>query len=582
MTNTFSFVHIDFIWPVGIGALLLFALFLWKEWSLPRKLYYLHALIALITIIALVLLLLRPMILEGHDGTQGVLLTEDYGKEQLDSLKKRYKRLKQIPYVENVPMSGILDSISSLFIVGNGVRTFDFWQLDGVPTTYLDAGEPEGVLQLNYERETRVGDDWTVRGSYKANQEKRKLILADPGGNPIDSVLIDTLGRSDFELSNDLKVSGRYLYHLLEKDSSGVTIANEPLPVLVKSKKELRLLMIQGFPTFDSKYLKNFLAEGGNELVVRNQLSRGKYKFEYFNTERRSFYALSQELLETMDVLLIDANSLANLSESSIRTIEKVMKHDGLGVLVLPDDDFFRLPIRASNFEFLRETTSKITLDEWPDLSLEKYPFTFENAIGLQTIHRSNDRIVSAYSRMGRGRTGTTVVGNSYQLVLNGNKEAYQQFWAQMITAIAKRNEPILEWEPMERLIYDNEPFSFVVRTSEDNPQVFGANGRIALRQHLDIKERYTGTTYPRAIGWNTISSANDSLSTLNFYVMDNSQWKSLRAFGTRMQNKRHFSDVKVSTNDKEVLRQIHPIWFFLVGIAGMGYLWLAPKLIKN
>lgn len=582
MNNTFGFVYIDFIWPVGIGALLLFAIFLWKEWSLPKKQYYLHALIALMTIIALGLLILKPTILDTQTTTKGVLLTEAYHKEQLDSLKKKHRRIRQIPYVENMPMDDILDSISSLFIVGNGIRTFDFWQLQGIPTTYLDTDEPPGLVQLKYDQETRVGNHWTVLGRYNTNGEKRNLVLADPGGNPLDSVWVDTIGQAYFEVSSDLNVSGRYLYHLIEKDSSGTLISDNPLPVLVKPKKELRLLMIQGFPTFDSKYLKNFLAEGGNELVVRNQLSRGNYKFEYFNTERSPFYSLTEKLLESMDVLLIDATSLVDLSKGSIRAVENAMKNNGLGVLILPDDDFFKLPVRLSNFEFLKETTSEITLDEWAGLSFEKYPFTFENSLGLQAVHQSDDRIISAYKRKGRGRMGSTVVSNSYQLVLNGNTGAYRRFWAQMLTAIAKRSDPILEWEPTNWLTYQDEPFTFVLRTSGENPQVFGENGRIALAQHMDIKERYEGTTYPRASGWSSVSSARDSLTTLNFYVMDNSQWKSLRTFETRIRNKRQFSGAEVFTNNKKVLRPIHPLWFFLIGMTGMGYLWLAPKLIKN
>lgn len=582
MIDAFSFAYVDFLWPVGIGALLLFALFLWKEWSLPRRKYYLHVFIALVTIIALVLLILRPMILDVQSGGRGILLTEGYHKEQLDSLRNIYKGIKQIPYVENAPMADILDSISSVFIVGNGVRTFDFWQLNGIPTTYLETEEPEGIVQLKYNNETSVGDHWVVHGSYNAHREKCKLILADPGGNPLDSVLIDTIGSTRFKLSTDLNVSGRYLYQLLEKDSSGTTIANEPLPVLVKPKKELRFLMIQGFPTFDSKYLKNFLAESGNALVVRNQLSRGKYKFEYFNTERLPFYSLSNKLLASTDVLLIDSSSFVNLSRSSIGMIESAMQYDGLGVFILPDDSFFKVPVNTSNFEFSREATSKTTLEEWPDLPFEKYPFAFENAIGLEEIHRSNTKIVTAYKRRGRGRIGTTVVRNSYQLVLKGNRNTYRQFWSEMITAIAKRDEPTLEWEPIEWLTYGDEPFTFVVRTLKENPQVFGANGRIALAQHIDIKGRYSGTTYPRASGWSTLSSRSDSLSRLDFYVMDNSQWKSLRNFRTRMQNKRQFSETEVSANDKRVLRPIHPIWFFLTSIVGMGYLWLAPKLMKN
>lgn len=578
MNNTLNFEYGDAVLPVIIAAIALYAVFLFKEWDRKGKRFFVRALVGLITLVALVFLILRPLGPDLGMEAKGVLLTDGYRPEILDSLRKRHKNIREFQYAANASMKEVLDSISSLYILGNGVRTYDFWQFKDVPTRFLNAGEPNGIIRLDFDRQPRVGDEWVIRGAYRTSESNHRLVLTDPGGTPLDSIRIDTAGLSHFRLATDLKASGRYRYHLQVKDASGVTLANERIPVQVRPKKALRFLMMLSFPTFDSKYLKNFLAEAGNALTVRNQLSRGKYKFEYFNTPRLPFNALSKKLLDSQDVLLIDAVAWANLSRSSRRTVENAVKHDGLGLLILPNEGFFKGP-NDFGFEFVRAAGTKTSLAQWPEIMVTKYPFRIQNSMGLQTIHRSDGKMLTAYVKNGKGRIGTTVVMNSYELVLQGNQRVYREFWTDLLTAIARRNQPLLEWDPSGWLTYTNEPFKFTVRTSVDNPSIYGENGRIALARHVDIKEHYNGTTYPREEGWNKLQSSSDSLSVLNFYVMDSLQWKSVRAFNTQMSNERQFSDNQLPFPKKMVLRPIHQAWFFLIGLIGLGYLWLAPKL---
>lgn len=582
MNDTVSFLHADVVWPLGIGAILLWVLFLWKEWGLPKRQFYGHALIAAIAITSLTLLILRPMMVDVRPENRGVLLTENFSRKQLDSLKKEHPRLVRIPYEENRSFGETLDSLSSVFILGNGLRPYDFWQLENTNTTYIPSALPNGLIRLNYNREAYVGRPWKVQGRYNAQEHRHRLVLMDPGGRAIDSVAVDTLGIFDFELKADLQFKGKSLFYLLEKDAAGIEVSKEPLPIKVVPVQKLRLLLIQQFPTFDAKYLKNFLAETGNELIVRNQLSKGKYKFEYFNTARRPFNSVSKKFMADMDLLLIDADSYAKLSRGTRRIINEAVRNEGLGLLILPDDGLFRLPSSTTPFEFTPEKTPQVAWEHGPKLLLEKYPFRFRAMTGLEEIHRSEGLTLAAYTRKGKGRIGTTIVRNSFQWVLNGSPEAYGDFWAGIISAMGKRSEMGPLGQAIEFFAYRDEPFPFVLRTTMEHPEVYGGNGSIPLAQGIDMEDHYTGITYPRKTGWNALYSAKDSLPILDFYVMDSSSWKSVRAFKTRYENQRKFNGSSVAYVHRKFSRPISPLWFFFVTLLGLGYLWIAPKLTSH
>ena len=77
-----------------------------------------------------------------------------------------------------------------------------------------------------------------------------------------------------------------------------------------------------------------------HEVLVRSQLTKGKYKFEYFNRERTPIYDFSQERLMKFDIIFIDANSYNNLSSKSFSELINTVKGHGLGIIVQPDIGF--------------------------------------------------------------------------------------------------------------------------------------------------------------------------------------------------------------------------------------------------
>jgi len=580
--NLFQNSHI--FWHVVLIALVLWILFVWKEWSSPVKnRFYFYSLISLITVLSFAMLALRPFGTSLVKTNTGVLLTDGYNQKRLDSLKQKVSGIKVYEYQENLPIADILDSISSLFILGNGTAAYDFWQFENRSVSYLGGDLPDGIIYLKYDQENILGDDLEVLGRYRNAEASNRIVLQDGNGRGLDSIVFTEEISQNFKLSTPLKAKGKFVFKLVEKDSIGDTILSEPLPFKVMGKTNFKILIVNRFPTFETKYLKNYLAEMGNEVIVRSQLTRGRYKFEYFNTNRVPIYRLDDKSLEDFDLLIIDGDSFSGLSRNSWASIEKAIKSSELGLFVQPTSNVFRRQVERLGFEFERDGISKVVLDDFSKVRLDKFPFRFKTFNGIEEIHSWNNNPATAYKRMEKGRIGISFIQNTYQLQLDGKTEVYRQFWSEIINKISKKKELITDWQAAERFPLKNQPFQFELRTSIETPRVFtDYKEQIALRQDIDIPSLWSGKTYPKTQGWNVLSLEAKSQGVLDFYVSDSSYWKPLRANNLQNANRRNFANTSEVPKKSNIALLINPIVFFVLGLLGMGFLWLHPKLFND
>jgi hypothetical protein len=584
MINPIDFLNQEYFWPLVFCGFLLWGLFIWKEWSPVLKLrFYVNALIGLLVVGSVIMIALRPAIQNNSSSNSAMLLTRGYEQNQVDSLKEVHKNIKIIPYKINQPIANAIDSVGALYILGEGLLPFDFWQLDEVPAQIIKGYTPYGITKLSVNEDLIVGDDLVVRGSYSNGHKGSRLVLSNPSGGGIDSIVLNGLVKENFKLTMNPKVAGKFKYTLVEKDSLGTIISSEPLPLNIEGRNSLKVLMINNFPTFETKYLKNYLAELGHEVTIRSQLTKNKYKYEYFNTEKQPFYSFTEKQLEDYDLLFIDSESYVDLSRNSLSALRNSIRNSGLGLFIQPEASFFKLTKERSGFSFVPSKTVKSGLEFSSNAVLEKHPYDFKEEHGLEKIYEYNNNTLAAYRRMENGRLGTTLLQNTYQLLLKGFKETYEQFWSEIISDLAKRNYLQTEWIKSSRFAHQDRPFHFKIKTAIDNPTILNAEGmQIALQQNVDIKSNWNGTTFPTKVGWNQLHVKNDSLSKYDYYVMDTLNWKSLMAFSTFEENQRHFDGTYENQDKVKFLVPINQFWFYLIFIVGMGYLWLEPKLLSK
>ena len=575
------FINDTLFWPILIGVVLLWGLFVFKEWPARySKRFWLKTFISLLAIIALALIFLKLIILTEGMIAKAVLLTEGYDQEVLDSLRRQDKKLTIINYIKGESIFSEETEIGSLVILGQGIQKYDFWQLENVPAHYLGMNTTQGITSLFYKQNNSIGDKLVIKGNYQKAKPGTRLILEAPGGIAVDSVIFNSGKDQTFELSTDLKVAGKYLYKLTEKDSMGEKLRTNPIPVKITKRLPLKILMIDAFPTFETKYLKNYLAQAGQEVSIRTQITTGRYKYEYFNIEQKGPITFTEDILKKFDLLIIDASSLKDLSKKEKLILKRSIRYEGLGVFIQPSMDFFNTKNELADLKFKGDNKTKISLDSNSKIQVNKYPYQFIPQNRLQTIVSYDKSRLAAYQKIGLGRVGTGVLENSYQLVLDGNGDQYQDLWSKIIKKISKRAKISSELTSDQFIVFKDEPYNFRLRTKEAMPIVVDLKeSKVPLKQDISISNLWKGTVYPREKGWQTLRLKNDTSSTLDYYVNEIEVWKSLISEETKLENKRNFSESINEGKTRKRKEPIDPIWFYGIFLIGMGYLWLEPKL---
>jgi len=582
MIASLIFVNTQWLWPVGISALIIWVVFIWKEWfRFGKPKFFVNVIIAFVAISALAAIILKPLTANPKTSYHLALLTTGYKSAQLDSLKQIHKRLKIINYSDDQLIIKDEDTPDSLYVLGHGIKPYDLWQLDAIKVKYLGGQALKGISDLKYETNSTVGTQAIINGRYLNATPGSKLVLEDPSGEALDSISLLTKTTQEFQLEVPLKVQGKYLLNLIEKDSLGNSIRKKPLPIIVAEQNQLNILILNNFPTFETKYLKNYLAEKGHQVLIRSQLTTNRFKYEYFNMDDRPFAAITKKALAPFDLLIIDAISLQNLSKSKRNTLENSVRADGLGIFIQPNDSYFQSHRNLFSFKFVPDDNKTSTLEACPKIDIESYPFSFNSEFGLETILKDKSKPLSAYKRMGAGKVGTTLFKNTYELLLNGHTEVYQHIWSEIAENLSESENPIAEWHSDTPFTFNDEPFNFKLRTTIPHPMV-SANGdyNIPMRQDLNIASLWKGVTYPRDIGWEKQYIQQDTTAVFEYYVTTSTHWQTLVANNTITTNTRHFNTQYQSEQSiTKPMKPINSIWFYLIFIISMGYLWLEPKL---
>ncbi|SIR22156.1 hypothetical protein [Maribacter ulvicola] len=580
MIDGFSFLQQELLIPILLGGLLVFVAFVFKEWKTRnRGRLVLNTIVAFLTVLALVFIVLEPTQEVKMQNKQGLLLTEGFSDNQKDSLEAIFKGIQPVEYNSKKSVRKALDSLTSVIIIGNGVEQFDFYAFDSIPTSYVPNEIPSGITQLNFTDQLVLGDELRVKGMYSKPKLSTQLLLQDSRGNGLDSISFEESLDHDFSLKTVPKASGNFVYQLAEKDSAGNLLASNPLPITIREKEPVSILIVNNFPTFETKYLKNFLADAGYEVTVRSQLTKGKYKFEYFNTKASPVYQFTEESLNQFDVVLVDTETYFNFRKSIKNRFENSIRENGLGLFIQPSDLLFNLGANTSYFNFKRDGSNEIQLPN-TNITVEKYPFRFNAAFAVNSINANEPGNLSYYKQLGLGRVATTTLLNSYQLLLKGEEQAYTKIWTQILDKIVKQKAIAVEWQSQTEFPKIGAPFNFALRTGLEELSVKNTEGnRVPLLQNSTVPFKYSGTTYPKKKGWNWLKIEADSTLQFSYYVYKDKDWESLSASKNRAANAKQFGTEIKENRTVMVNRPISLLLFYILFLLGVGWLWLSPKL---
>jgi len=339
------------------------------------------------------------------------------------------------------------------------------------------------------------------------------------------------------------------------------------------------VVMLSAFPSFEFKYLKNYLAELNHQVLVRSQLTQGRFKYEYFNQERKPFNTLATSNLTDLDLLILDAGAWQSLSRNEQNSIKDAVTQEGLGVFVMPSEELFNGSQPLIDFKFTRTAQTEVELQDGTAVST--FGYYLNTVTNFNATLKSGNQILAGQRFLGFGSVSTTVLSNTYALQLKGNQERYKSLWSAILKSVLKPESGDVFWEERDQISTPNEPYTIKFRTANSEFSLTDADGNtIPAAQHPHIPELWSATFYPEETGWFTLSfSAGETLSEHAYYVFAEEDWQTIKASARVKANKGFFNNADADVNEVLVKRPINLLYFFVMFVLAMGYLWLEPKL---
>ena len=570
--------------PALLAALLipLTLLFLWLEWKRKNRFLVLRWVAVVVMMAMAASLFLRPVV-SSEKNSSILLLTPGYEEKKIDSLLQHHPDLQlwhltgTHPYKNSSLLADRELTIKGnqiRFVTGEGLSAAGLDLLDEKTFTFIPNQPTAGITSWSVAQPVLAHHPAHVQGTFNSTTpEKKWIALKGPSGKE-DSVLIEGQGSKSFALSFTPKQKGEWLYTLAIQDSAEKW-QEERLPVYVEADAPLRLLFIQDFPTFETQYLKNYLAHAGHKLILRYQLSQKIFRFEFANRQPTQINRLTHDVLDETDLLIIDDGALQKLTAGE-KNILKESVRAGLGILILPHaktkpNDLFPFTLTP-----VKTDSATITL-QTKAITLPALPARIQNNSTVQSLVQNKSGILTGYAFSGAGKLGFQLLQETYRLSLSGDSTGYGAFWSPVIEKLSRRATQTSSIQITTPFPWStDEPLQATLLSSQPNPSLFADSTQLPLREDELLDDVWHGELWAGAPGWHALRA---EASSLHYYVSEKGSWNSLRQNTQREQNL--LASKTGDSNGERVLvrKELPALYFFLAFVAAAGFLWIAPKL---
>ena len=532
-------------------------------------------------------ILLRPA-RKTERSSSVILLTPGYQPKNVDSLLKldAGATVTHTPDATAYKDSELLRSYQELTTMGNSITHIIG---DGIPGyaldlmgkkqfTFIPSKLPEGVIALDLPPGVVVNHASSINGVFNNAGGVKWLYLNSPGGKE-DSLKITEKGKTSFSLNFSPTESGNVIYTISVKDSVQTNIHGN-IPIAIQPERPLRVLCLQGYPTFETQYLKNFLAHKRHSLLLRFQLSKNNFRYESANRTASRISRLTKEVLNEFDLLIADQESLDNLTATEKALITESIR-SGLGVLSILNKEINTtskptlLPVPLTPIK-ADTTTVRLGSKSYTLPALAVRPVQSPT---VQSVIENKSGVLSGYTFEGAGRIGFQLLQGTYQVTLSGDSTGYSALWTPLLERLARvKNQYSVTKVVSPFPLYSDEPVDIDIISSSKIPTLYADSTKISLQEDVLIDDVWHTTIWADAPGWHKIQVNLDDITSL--YVSNNDEWKSLSI--ARQQNylMNAASSKKNPVNEKMIdERELPMVWFFLVFLVAAGFIWLGPKV---
>ena len=533
------------------------------------------------------------------NGNSAVLLTEGYHKDSLAAWKdvslfstdkeitEKDKKVNYIPDIAYFLSSN--PDYQNFHILGYGLESDELKSLKTKNLIFHPSALADGISSISWPGKIRSGEQLLVQGRYNNTTGiEVKLILQGLGTN-LDSAIIGKETLDIFELSCIPKHLDKAVYSVIALADND-TISIEELPVLVKERELLRVLILASSPDFENKFLKNWLSRQEYSLSVRTTISTNKYSTEFLNSRKNDLKRINTSLLNNFDILIGDMSELSRLSSTENQAIQNQV-NNGMGLIIKadaaePGNGFYRKSFTIRENKKVIPKTLKLS---WEGYSATKTVLQGSNSIeilaqaGTQSLVKNEIGDILTNSKLsGKGRILLTVINDSYTWMLGNNVENYSSFWTYILEKAARKKE-YSESFAINSLPVINKKTGIEFQSETGTiPDIQINTERIAFKQHPVLSFQQTGSFWPAQPGWQSFQS--ESTDTNWFYVFDEKAWKGVKASeklkNTKVSIERSSENITTEKGAIQVYEDtILPIWFYILFLLCCTYLWLEVKL---
>ncbi|GAB2795672.1 hypothetical protein HNQ93_003040 [Hymenobacter luteus] len=479
-----------------------------------------------------------------------------------------------------------LPQLRTVHVLGRGLPAADVPTLHGLQVVAHPAAQPVGFRAAAWSRQPELGQPWAVEGYCSATDPIWVSLQA--AGALRDSVRLPA-GGGAFRLRFTPKAEGRAVYSLVAR-REGKVLAQEPLPLEVRPTRPLRVLVLAAAPSFEVRFLKNYLASHQHSVAVRTGVSRGVVQTEFLNSATSpDLSRLTPALLARTELVLADAGSLAALSGAESAALAQAVRAGTCGVLLLADAATIPHGLPGAGAFRLVARPAAATAPQplsWPDAPTRPaalLPATLRPGPEFRLLVTApHQQPVAGVRRLGLGQVAVTTVTETFPWLLQGQAAAYEAYWSHLLTALVPATSSVPAIQLTTAWPHPDAPVTVQV-TGASAPYLRLQAGRttpvqVALRQDAYVPEWSTAPYWPTAPGWH---EAQAGAVRHWFYVFSNEQWRGpaqqewLRAVASLGPATTVSAAPATFTTHSAWPRW----WGYLLFLLGAGLLWLEEKL---
>lgn len=513
-------------------------------------------------------------------GGIAILITNGYSADSVHAFEQAENKVYP-SHTFSEYITNDINTYKTLHVFGYGLSSDELQQLHNASIIFHSQNVSAGIVHAEWQPTIIAGEKLRIQGSYN-NTTGTPAILQLNGLNTLfDSVTIRANGKQNFELSTTPRQQGKAVYNLTALSNNKV-IEEEPVPFEVQPHDTLSVLILASSPNFENKFLKNWLADNQYQVSIRSTTSKDKFSNDFINTPKTDLQQTTSGSLAKYDILISDAAELAALNKDGQYAVQSAVEN-GLGLVITVDTtlphSFYSSYFTIYSGQAKPQTLHVSVADGSTQSPLPtQQPLYIRRQAGLQAIAAdSAQQLLAGIALYGTGKIAVTTLSNTYNWMLTGDKDSYQNYWSTLLSKVVTNKSRQFTVRSSPALPVLNQPLHITVQ-GEKNQPLFINNTPVYLAQNALMPYEWNGNYWPVQTGWQTIKQAGDSS---NFYVYANTDWQYMQAVQNTSATKQYASQHPGTNNETSNLTievPVNKLYFIIVFIAACIFLWIERK----